>query len=195
MKKIITLLIIIIVTFSCKDSQLTREDAKSAIIQKKGYPQKTNYKFVNGFIEDMETHGFGVTSVLEDDDIESQKEYINRFESLGLLTIEKTPHSEESQTFFGTTVRTWTSVNIKLTELGRKYLVSQDKDYYIVNLWETNVSEITGIQDLQDFKISKVEYIISNTNVTPFGSVFSDQNQTQKKSIDFALYDDGWRIQ
>ena len=62
-------------------------------------------------------------------------------------------------------------------------------------LWETDIKEVTGIQERSEFKVAEVEYVLFNKNITPFGSVFNDKNMECQRSAEFALYDDGWRIQ
>ena len=108
----------------------------------------------------------------------------------------ETPQREETTQFLiGTTVRTWTSVKVSLTDEGKKYLVQDNGKSYFVNLWETDINEITGIQEMKEAKIAKVDYTISNKNITPFGEIFNDKNQITTMSANFTLYDDGWRIQ
>lgn len=192
-------LILLLLTFSIATScqkHLDRNDAKRMIVENNNYPQKQNYNITKGFVKDMNTEGRGATIVLGEDETKKEENSIGQFEAMGLLKQEETPHREETTAWlFGTTVRTWTSVKIELTEMGRKYLVNEDNNLFTVMLWETNVKEITGVQERPELKEAQVEYVTHNTNITPFGSVFNDKNNEHKRTVNFSLYDDGWRIQ
>lgn len=180
---------------SCQ-KHLAREDAKTMIANGKSYPIKQNYEIVKSYTKDMNTEGRGVTVVLGEDEFKPKEKAMIQFEQKGLLKFNETPHSEETTAFlFGTTVRTWTTVEISLTEMGSKYLIQENTNSYLVNLWETDIQEITGIQEMEDKKTAMVDYSISNKNVTPFGEIFSDRNNVTQMSAYFSLYDDGWRIQ
>lgn len=191
----IILLLTFLITTSCQ-KHLDRNEAKRMIVENKNYPIKQNHEITKAYIKDMNTEGRGVTIVLGEDDTKKEEKIIKQFESMGLLKLEETPHQEETTAFlFGTTVRTWTSVKVELTEIGKKYLINENEKSYTVNLWETDVKEITGVQERSEFKVAQVEFIIFNTGITPFGSIFSDKNNESKRTVDFSLYDDGWRIQ
>lgn len=175
---------------------MDRNEAKRMIIESKNYPIKQNHEITKAYIKDMNTEGRGVTIVLGEDDTKKEEKIIKQFQSLGLLKLEETPHREETTAFLlGTTVRTWTSVKVELSQAGRKYLIKEDEKTYTVCLWETDVKEISGIQERPENKAAQVEYILFNTNITPFGSIFSDQKKEQNRTANFSLYDDGWRIQ
>lgn len=180
---------------SCQ-KHLDRGEAKRMIVENKNYPIKQNHEITKGYIKDMNTEGRGVTIVLGEDDTKREERIIVQFESMGLLKLTETPQREESSAWLlGTTVRTWTSVQVELTEEGRKYLVSENDKLFTVMLWETDVKEVTGIQERPEQKMAEAEYVIQNANITPFGSIFSDKNTERQRSAEFALYDDGWRIQ
>lgn len=195
MKRYIFLLsAVTFLTTSCKN-HLDREDAKKQIITAENYPVIVDYDFTKRFTKDYNTQGNGVTVNLGGDDWESKKRTIESFEKARLITFEETPHREETTAFLlGTTVRTWTSVKVSLTDEGKKYLLQDTDNSFKVKLWETNLDEITGIQEMEQEKSAKVDYTTSNKNVTPFGENFSDKNKTTQKTIYFSLYDDGWRI-
>lgn len=165
------------------------------IISKGNYPINKNYEIVKGYIKDVNTQGRGVTALIGEDEFKEQEKSIEHFAAKGLLKLTEKSHREEStQWLIGTTVRIWTTVSIDLTELGNKYLVQNNQKSFVVNLWVTDFKEITGIQELEKNKSSKVDYTISNNNITPFGEIFSDKNTVTQKSAYFSLYDDGWRI-
>lgn len=193
--QIIFLFLMISILTSCQ-KHLDRNEAKRMIVENKNYPIKQNHEITKAYIKDMNTEGRGATIVLGEDETKKEENSIRQFEAMGLLKQEETPHREETTAWlFGTTVRTWTSVKVELTEMGRKHLVNEDNNLFTVMLWETNVKEITGVQEKPELKIAQVEYVTHNTNITPFGSVFNDKNNENKRTADFSLYDDGWRIQ
>ena len=196
MKKILLLLFVIFTIITSCQKHLDRAAAKRMIVENKNYPIKQNHEITKGYIKDMNTEGRGVTIVLGEDDSKKEEKIIAQFESMGLLKLTETPQREETSAWlFGTTVRTWTSVKVELTDLGRNYLIGENDKLFTVMLWETDVKEVTGVQERPELKIAEVEYVIQNMNITPFGSVFSDRNTEHQKSAEFALYDDGWRIQ
>jgi hypothetical protein len=196
MRKIIFLLLIIALSATSCQNHLEREDAKKMIVNSENYPIKQNYEITKSYIKDMNTEGRGVSIVLGEDEFKEKEKTIEQFKEMGLLTLNEVPQREETTAFLlGTTVRTWTSVEVSLTETGNKYLAQKKENSFEVNLWETDINEITGIQEMQDQKAATVEYTISNKNITPFGSVFSDKNKVRQKSANFSLYDDGWRLQ
>lgn len=61
---------------------------------------------------------------------------------------------------------------------------------------EEDVSQVTRIQTGEDGKSAVVEYTVTFQNVTDF-AVLKDQdfNKQETKRVDFALYDDEWRLQ
>lgn len=196
MKKLLLLLFVIFAIVTSCQKHLDRAEAKRMIVEKKNYPIKHIHEITKGYITDMNTEGRGVTIVLGEDDTKKEEKIIAQFESMGLLKLTETPHREETSAWLlGTTVRTWTSVKVELTDLGRNYLVSENDKLFTVMLWETDVKDVTGIQERPELKIAEVEYVIQNTNITPFGSIFGDKNTEYQRSAGFALYDDGWRIQ
>lgn len=196
MKNLLFLLLIVaFISTSCQ-KELKREDAKTMIATSKGYPIPKTFEITKSFIKDVNTEGRGVTAIIGEDEFKETEKAINQFALLNLLKLDETPQREETTQFLlGTTVRTWTSVKVSLTDEGKKYLVQDNGKSYIVKLWETDINEITGIQEMKEAKIAKVDYTISNKNITPFGEIFNDKNQITIRSVNFSLYDDGWRIQ
>ena len=96
-----------------------------------------------------------------------------------MLKLDEEPQevvTQASWPFSGDNVETWTSVKVSIIEEGRKYLIKEDEKYYTVKLWQTDVDGITGIQEIVQEKTAKVDYSISNKNITPFGERFSNKN-------------------
>ena len=143
----------------------------------------------------MNTQGFGVTALIGEDEFKEKENAIERYAAKNLLRLEETQQREETTQFLlGTTIRTWTSVKVILTEEGSKYLVKEDDNSYNVKLWETEINQIQGIKEMKDIKIAVVEYSLHNINITPFGQTFSDKDEVRQISANFSLYDDGWRL-
>ncbi|GEM_PF-1351185 len=179
---------------SCQ-KHLTRDNARSLISKSRHHPVKKNYKITKTYIKNMDTRGRGVSIIIgEDESLENEKIY-KQFEIKGLLNLEETQESKETTSFLiGTTIRTWTKIDVKLTESGKKYLVGEDPDNYLVNLWETDIKDITGIRELDDKKSAIADYTVFNKNITPFGEIFNDKHQVTQHTAYFFFYDDGWRI-
>ncbi len=117
------------------------------------------------------------------------------FERAGLVKLSEEQHSEESSAaFLGTTIRTWTTVTVSLTDESKKYLIEETPNSYKVKIWETDIDNVSGIQEKENEKAAVVEYTISNKNITPFGEQFNDKNNIQNKTSYFSKYDDGWRL-
>ncbi len=196
MKNLFILLIIIFPLVTSCQKKLERGEAKKMITERFHYPIKYNYEITKSYIKDMNTQGNGVTVLLDEEKSNQKVKNIEQFVSMGLLKLRQTPKRQESSNFLlGTTIRTWTAVDVSLTETGKKYLVQEQTDVFVVKLWEIHVNEITGIQEMSEQKSAKVDYTLLNKNITPFGSIFSDRNNITQKSAYFSLYDDGWRLQ
>lgn len=192
---ILLLLFIFSIATSCQ-KHLDRGTAKRMIVKNENYPVKQNHEIKKAYIKDMNTEGLGVTIVLDEEDNKKEEKIIKQFEAMGLLKQEETPRREETTAWLlGTTIRTWTSVKVELTEMGKEYIINENENSYTVNLWETEIKEITGVQERTELKVAQVEYVVFNTGITPFGSIFSDKSNEYKRTANFSLYDDGWRIQ
>jgi len=196
MKRLFLLLGIVIPVLTSCQNHLGREQAKKMIIETNNYPKPYTYEIAKGFIKDMHSSGLGVTIATGEDEFKDKEQAINQFESIGLLKLTKTPKREESSAFLlGTTIRTWTQVGVSLTETGKKYLIQDKQNTFVVKLWDTNVKEITGIQEFPQLKASEVSYTICHQDITPFGSIFNDRNAISEGTAHFSLYDDGWRME
>ena len=198
MKKYFFLLpLIILATTSCK-KKLDREDAKQQIVNSANYPLVVDYSFTNSFTKDFFNASDQVVATVGEEEWEKAKTIIEGFKNAGLVTFEETPQRKEiAGLFFNrpSGYQTWTDVKVFLTDEGKKYLLKENNGTFKVKLWETNLTDITGIQEMEQDKRAKVDYTISNSNITPFGETFSNKTNTISKTIYFSLYDDGWRIQ
>lgn len=194
------LLFFLLISFSLSSchKDLSRDLAKEEIIKKESFPSPVFYSFKTVYTKDEQSTGGGAVyaEIGEMKTYAEVKDILNYFQSKSLITIEEEPHSysEDLGWPFSPTTRTWTSVKILLTESGRKHLNKENNNTLEVKLWEVDISEITGIQEMENNKSAKVDYTVANRNITPFGEIFSDKNNVTQKSVFFLLYDDGWRI-
>jgi hypothetical protein len=196
MKKLAYIISIIIFVVTSCSKPLTREDALTKLKNSTNYPVIKTYECIKSYIKDMDTQGRGVSIVIGEDENKEKEKILRQFENNGLLQLIETPQFSESNNFLlGTTIRTWTLVEVRLTDSGRKYLTNEDSKVYTLKLWETDVNEITGIREMEDKKTAVVDYTLTNKSITPFGEIFSDKNQTVNQTAYFVIYDDGWRIQ
>jgi hypothetical protein len=97
--------------------------------------------------------------------------------------------------------------SIELTNKGKEYLIKWDTDRYLAGFPQEQVftvllgvkkfDKITGITapaDAMGQKMCEVNFE-TKWELTPFGSLLSDPNSnTQKETLSFVLYNDGWRI-
>lgn len=195
MKQILFYSILLMLALVSCTKHLSRDDARDQIVTEKKYPITQTFKFTKKFTKDWNTQGNGVTVDIGGNQFDKEKKAIEAFKELGLVELKEEPHREEtSQFLLGTTIRTWTSVEVHILESAKKYLAKEDEKSYIVNLWETSVDNITGIKEMPEQKMAIVEYVTSNTSITPFGNYFMDKSEKSNKSVIFSLFDDGWRI-
>lgn len=80
------------------------------------------------------------------------------------------------------------------TELGKKYLVSQ-QGVPEARLADIDFDEITGITKNEQSNVIEVHYTLKYTNLTPFGEALLENSSKINKVAYFEKYDDGWRIQ
>lgn len=69
-------------------------------------------------------------------------------------------------------------------------------DVQKVKLAEEELQEVTGIKMMNDGKSAVVEYSTMYKNVTPFSSLVNTSfTEESTHQVNFALYDDGWRLE
>lgn len=193
MKRKSILIVLIFLITSCQ-SHLKREDALAMIRKYHNFPNEITYEIPKGYIKDVHTQGRGVTAIIGEDEFKEKELAIESFKDNNLLKlIETSERQETTQFLIGTTIRTWTSVKVQLTNEGSKYLKQEQSDKYLVKLWDIDVLEVTGIQETSK-KNATVEFSTHQTNITPFGKLFDSGNKISNNSQNFSLYDDGWRI-
>lgn len=190
----ISLLLSIAISSSCT-KHLDREQAMQQLIKAYGYPTTKTYDLAKTYIKDEQSDGPCLSIVIPANGEQDMENAIGFFARNGLLKLVEEPHRAESSCLFGTSVRTWTSVTVLLTAAGKPYLVQDDGQHYRVKLWDTNITAVTGIQEMEESKTAQAIYTIANQNITPFANFFSDRNSVQQSTAAFALFDDGWRLQ
>lgn len=194
MKNLLTILFIALsISVSCQN-KLSRETAKKLIIKSESYPYPKNFEILKSYTKDMHSKGNGATIVIGEDETKRNDQIYKLFAQNGLLTISETHKSNTGSTaVIGKTSRTWTLVEISLTDLGKKYLVQETDENYVVRLWNIDIDEITGIQETPQFNVATAYYKTINRDITPFGSIFNDKLKSREMDKSFSLYDDGWR--
>lgn len=192
-----TILILILMLFSCKNNKLTRQKAEKMIVEKLQLP--TDFLLY-----------YGTTDY-----------FYNRYNKVDI-----TPISNEIELGLAERANTtFIGRFYQVTEAGEKYIarnifkkrnmndIYKDDIKYLLNgqyllgeymvafrAAKLNFGEITGIQE-NESKIT-VEYNLRLTEVTPFGKcVYSDnlrrfiqENDIIPRKAYFEKYDDGWRI-
>lgn len=73
--------------------------------------------------------------------------------------------------------------NVKLTDKGRKDLISEDENSYKIRLYENNVGNIESIEVLEKSLTSKVHYTINKINISEFGKMVNELESYGAKSI------------
>jgi len=195
MKKLVFILSAFMFVFTSCQNNLSRDKAKKQIISAFNYPSAVKYSLPKEFTKDWNTQGRGVTINLGEDELEKKTQAMESFKIANLINFEEIPQSEETSSWLlGTTIRTWTLVRVSLTDEGKKHLIEDDGSNYIVKIWEVDFDDITGIKENKQQKVATVLFNIKNKNITPFGEVFNDKNNTSLMTAYFSLFDDGWRL-
>jgi hypothetical protein len=191
---ILPLIAVSLLAISCKE-RLTHKRAKDLIVQAMRYPQPQSYEFTKTFTKNENTEGNGVTVIVGEEDFKKEEQMIERFEKNKLIAFEEIPHSEETTLFLlGTTVRTWTQINILLTPTGKKYLLSENASSFKVKLGEWNVNDITNILEFNDGTQAELKYAVSTKGITPFGECFDDKNTSLQRTAQLRFAQSHWIV-
>jgi len=200
--KVQFILLFLIPTFliSCTN-HLSKEKAKEEIIKKRSFPNPLYYTFNTVYIKDLQSTGAGAVyaEIGKTVTYEEVKDMLNFFQSKGLVKIEEVPHSktEDLGWPFSPTTRTWTTVKVLPTELGRKYLNKENESSIEVKLWEADITSIDEIKETpgSDYSTAVVEYTVINKGITPFGEFFRERNIITKTSASFDKFNhEEWGI-
>ncbi len=178
---------------SCSE-KLSERNAKTAIIEKEGYPKPVSYEINKYYLKEFYKSGRGVT-INTGKSFDDVKKIINYYENNGLVTVQEETESETTTAFLiGETTRTWVYAVIELTDKGREYLIEKTDKVYKVKIWDKSIENITGIQIYKERNSATVYYNEQNINITPFGELFDDKTSIENKTAYFSLFEDGWRI-
>jgi hypothetical protein len=193
--KHLMLAVIALLSISCR-TPFTEQEARKQIMGMEGLPQAMSYEITKEFIKDQNTDGAGVTIVLDEDELSKQIKMLEDFRKNNLVIFTETPHREETNnSFLGTTVRTWTSVKVELTDEGKKYLLKEDEKSYLVKTWDRTIYLINKIEEEKENNdtYQKVYYSISAQDRTPFGQFFR-ADKVEQKTASFLWARDQWII-
>ena len=163
MQKIITLILLSGLFFSCQDT-LTEKKAKNAIIKKEGYPKPYQFRIEKIYSKGVIKEWPNTTTITY---TPGQFDNIYFFQDQGLLTVRDTG-------FF--------KMAVELTAKGKKHVDSVTSDTYYVRLWDFEFNKIESIvlqkriKDHIEFAYKTVTYTLKPVNITPFGERFSFKN-------------------
>ncbi len=173
----------LILVSSCRND-LSRGKAKELITQKNKLPQVETTKLAKKYLIKSWGDGWKLCGV-NGERYSNAKNRLTDLHSKGMISL------SESQEHQGGCHYHW--VIASLTPEGQKFLIKESYGEFEVKTCEISFGEITGIQQQDQFKEAIAEYTLLKINPTPFcGEIPSDPI---KKSANFSLYDDGWRIE
>ena len=181
--KIILLALTLPALFGCDGNKLSRSEAKNLIVKAYSLPRNESVELKKTYYISQQSHGWS-TALISGERYSDHKRKLEELQSKGVITIGDT-------TFYGTDIDI-TSAIVKLTNEGKKYLIQDDGDKFIVKSCEVDFGEITGIQIQEQFKVAEANYTLIRKNITPFGENISQRPENRRST--FSLYDDGWRI-
>ena len=87
----------------------------------------------------------------------------------------------------------WSFANVKLTDEGKKLLVTETATEYQLKANDIVFGEVTGIQINEQSHKAEVHYTLKRANMTHFAKDVSIEPFNRTAS--FALFDDGWRVE
>jgi len=154
------------------NKDLSREEALNLLKQQTEYPKVVDYDLFCG------------------DPAFARKVLDAGLETQGLLTVQRTQKLGD----VGKPI-------IQFTGKAQPYLLpTPEKDKSInvqkVKLAEEQLKEVTGIKMTDNGKSAVAEYTTTYKNTTPFSSlVNTDFSKEDTHQANFALYDDGWRLE
>lgn len=165
---------LILLLVSCDSKKLTREKAKEIIIEIYDYPN-IHYINVGSEFYCWKLNGFNKRAI-----------------DNNLLSKKRTFSSNKNCWF----------TKITPTRLGKPFLIeklkSKEESVTYENVYmlsKASFDKITGIKISDGATSADVIFSIRHTNVTPFGTLQNlKENGTQEFTVQFELFDDGWRI-
>jgi hypothetical protein len=194
-------LAIIYIFFSSCGNDLSRSKAKDAIIAKYNLPSKETKEIPKSYYVSQYNEGGFLPPVglWNGENYPKHKNTLDMWQSQGLITLQEMDDRESNGLH-------WVYKKIDLTEKGKKFLISDEKEKFIVQTCELEFGEVTGIRIQEQAKIAEVEFTLNRVNCSPFTETRYGSHSAYDKSwdytrdpykrkISFSLYDDGWRIE
>ncbi len=185
---IILILIIILYLTACK-KELSREEAKIAIIQKNNLPSFETIEFAKKYyVSQYDESGSWLPAVglWAGERYNIHQTELENLQAKEVITMQDDEKHEDNGLV-------WVFKSAVLTNEGKKYFVSEDDSKYIIKSSDIDFGEITGIQTNEQFKSAHVNYTLIRKNISPFAKRIS-QSPINKQAT-FVLYDDGWRLE
>ena len=167
----------------CNSNNLSRSKAKNLIVKAYGLPHSESVELIKEYYVSQHSSGWS-TGLISSERYSDHKKELDELQSKGVITVGDTTHYGNDIDF--------TYALIKLTDEGKKYLIRDDGDKFILKACEVVFGEITGIQIQEQDKVAEANYTLIRKNITPFGS--NDSQGKENRTASFSLFDDGWRI-
>ena len=172
MKKVITIILIAGLFTGCSSKELSREEASKIIRQEMQYPTIVDY------------------DIFCSDPVFAKKVIDAGLEEKGFVTVHRTQKLED----IGKPL-------IEFTDKAKPFLLpTPEKDKAIqvqkVKLADEDLIEVTGVKATEDGKQAVAEYTTAYKNVSGFSALTDiNFNKTATRKANFALYDDGWKLE
>lgn len=197
---LILLLSISIILFSCGNN-LSRGKAEDLIIQKYSLPQYETTKLKKIYIKSYYGSGY-IACLVSGERYVDAKSLLDELVAKGMITVTENGPIGECNIV---------QALVNLTNDGKKYLVNEFKDEYVLKTCEVVFGEITGIRIQEQLKIAEANYTLNRINCTPFaiedpilpgtGRTIDPTDKSARyrrvpynRTASFSLFDDGWRI-
>jgi hypothetical protein len=176
--------------------KLNRELAMQIIKSRYNLPSIQSVKFPKRIFKEHDfSGGFGKVCLRSGNTLyfDSNKDNLEKLVQLGYIELKEDDYFDECNDLY---------VNINLTEKGKKEIIGEDDNFYIVNLCTNTISEISGISEYKEYNLADVDYVLYKYNFTEFGKIVNQivslyvpySKDKISKIANFKLYDDGWRI-
>ncbi|MFT3910931.1 MAG: hypothetical protein QM737_16045 [Ferruginibacter sp.] len=153
-------------------TSLTREKAKTAIIEKFKFP----------YTEKKEYSAF-----YSSDEIQQKRYSLDKLQEAGLITYVVKP-------WYIIVTLTDKGRQFVISESQKRLVTADYGSIFILKACEIDFLDVTGIQEIPNQNAAEVSYSVKRT-VNLFGQYLFDlTNDTVTRKIVFKKFDDGWRI-
>lgn len=183
----------ILTTLSCRsNTSLSRDQAANLIKAKRNTPEIREISLAKEYFDRSRADDEGSSmptlciDSLGQDGLASAKGRLDSLVANGVISFGKNSAKRKRSCVY-------LYATVILTPEGKKHLVRETPNSYILKTYEVSFGEITGIQINEQFKQASADYTLVVGNVTPFARDIP--NSPMKRTASFALFDDGWRIQ